>query len=113
MYPPRGCPLSDGGTRSQREVFSRCNYRRDEKQHKRVNITHHLETSQPEIEFKILRSDAYVSSKPGVSTKTTCRLLTGSQNLIALTWAVCDLNPWPISVMSRPLAEHTNYRGYE
>ena len=113
MRAPRGCPLSDGGTRSQREVFPCCNYRRDEKQRKRVNITHHLETSQSEIEFRILRSDPYISSKPGVSTKTTCRLLTGSQNLIASTWNVRDLNPWPIPVVSRPLAEHMNYRGYE
>ena len=113
MCLPRDCPLSDGGTRSQKEVCSRCNYRKGEKQRKQVNIAHHLETSQSEIESRILRSDAYVSSNPGVSTKTTCRLLTGSQNLIASTSDVRDFNPWPIPVVSRPLTEHMNYRGCE
>jgi hypothetical protein len=59
------------------------------------NIMHYLEFSQSEIIFKMSRSDLNVSSNPGVSTRTTCRPLSWSQNLIARIWLVNDFNVWP------------------
>ena len=75
-------------------------------------MVRYLETSHLEIMFRMLRSDVDVSSKLGVSTRTTCRPIAWSQNLVAMTRFVCDLSPWPISLASRPLAKHTNCRQY-
>ena len=75
-------------------------------------MVRYFETSQSEIMFRTSKSDVDVSSKLGVSTRTTCRVITWSQNLVAMTLFVRDLSPWPISLVSRPLAEHTNCRQY-
>ena len=73
MHRPRGCPLSDGDTKSQREVSVLCNCESGDGVEKRkpVNITHYLEFSQSEIMFKMSRSVMNMCSDPGVSTRTT------------------------------------------
>ena len=99
MYHPRGCPLCDGDTRFQRNASASCNCENGDGGEKRKpeNIVHYLELSQWEIMSKMSRSDLSVCelSNPGVSTRTTCRPLSSSLNLIGRTWLVNDLNVSP------------------